>query len=120
VTASRLNNILVRPLTSDIQGEDIRDVSPQLVEADRERAWEAAEKQRPEIQIAEETLKALDLDKTAKKSGYYPFFLKSGLTTRKPISGARGTGCYCSEWASICSGAVKPARNCQNRVRGCG
>jgi len=79
VTASRLNNILVRPLTSDIQVEDIRDVSPQLVEADRERAWEAAEKQRPEIQIAEETLKALDLDKAAKKSGYYPkFFLRGG------------------------------------------
>ena len=79
VTASRLNSILVRPLTSDIQVEDIRDVSPRLVEADRERAWEAAEKQRPEIQIAEETLKALDLDKVAKESGYYPkFFLRGG------------------------------------------
>ncbi|MDH4232547.1 MAG: TolC family protein [Nitrospirota bacterium] len=79
VTASRLNSILVRPLTLDIQVEDIRDVSPMLVEADRERAWEAAEKQRPEIQIAEETLKALDLDKAAKKSGYYPkVFLRGG------------------------------------------
>ena len=79
VTASRLNSILVRPLTSDIQVEDIRDVSPGLVEMDMELAWEAAEKQRPEIQVAEETLKALDLDKAAKKAGYYPkFFLRGG------------------------------------------
>ena len=78
VTASRLNTILVRPLTADIQVEEIRDISSPLVGVDRERAWEAAEKQRPEIQIAEETLKALDLDKAAKKSGHYPKLLLRG------------------------------------------
>ena len=79
VTASRLNSILVRPLTSDMQVEDIREISPQAVEMDRENAWKIAEKQRPEIQIITETMKALDLEKTARKADYFPkLFLKGG------------------------------------------
>jgi outer membrane protein len=77
VTASRLNSILVRPLTDDLQVEEVRDSSPRFVEADMEKAWEVAEKQRPEIRIITETLNALDLERTAKKADYYPkFFLK--------------------------------------------
>ena len=46
---------------------------------DREKAWEIAEKQRPEIQIISETMKALDLEKTARKADYFPrFFLNGG------------------------------------------
>ncbi|PKL52430.1 MAG: hypothetical protein CVV37_01215 [Nitrospira bacterium HGW-Nitrospira-1] len=79
VTASRLNSILVRPLTADMQVEDVRETLPQFVETDMEKAWEIAEKQRPEIQIVEETMKALDLEKTAKKAEYFPrLFLKGG------------------------------------------
>ncbi|MFA4915890.1 MAG: TolC family protein [Syntrophales bacterium] len=79
VTASRLNSILVRPLNKKVQVEDIREVSPHLIETDRERAWEIAEKQRPEVRIAEEITNALDLEKRAVKSEYYPkIFLKGG------------------------------------------
>jgi outer membrane protein TolC len=79
VTASRLNSILVRPLTADMQVEEIREASPRFVEMDREKAWEIAEQQRPEVKIVEETLKALELERTAKKAEYYPkFFLKGG------------------------------------------
>lgn len=80
VTASRLNSILVRPLTSDIQVEEIKEISPQqIIEMDRQKAWEIAEKQRPEIQIIAETMKALDLEKTARKAEFFPrLFLKGG------------------------------------------
>lgn len=78
VTASRLNSILVRPLTTDIQVEDIRETSPQFVEMDREEAWKIAEKQRPEIQIIAETMKTLDLEKTARKAEYFPRFILKG------------------------------------------
>ena len=79
VTASRLNSILVRPLNSEVQVEEIMEASPQIVEMDRTRAWEIAEKQRPEILIAAETMKALDLEKTARKADYFPkLFLNGG------------------------------------------
>jgi outer membrane protein TolC len=62
-----------------MQVEDIREASPQLVDMDREKAWEIAERQRPEIQIIAETMKALDLEKTARKAEYLPrLFLKGG------------------------------------------
>jgi len=79
VTASRLNSILVRPLTNDMQVEEIRETSTQIVAMDREKAWEIAEKQRPEIQIITETMKALDLERTARKADYFPkLFLRGG------------------------------------------
>jgi len=79
VTASRINSILVRPLSADMQVEDLRETSPQSVVMDREKAWEIAERQRPEIQIIAETMKALDLEKTARKAEYLPrLFLKGG------------------------------------------
>ncbi len=62
-----------------MQVEEIRETSTQVVEMDREKTWEIAEKQRPEIQIIAETMKALDLEKTARKADYFPkLFLKGG------------------------------------------
>jgi outer membrane protein len=79
VTTSRLNSILVRPLTSDIQVEEIKETSPQIIEMNREKAWRIAERQRPEIQIVAETMEALDLEKTARKAEFFPrLFLKGG------------------------------------------
>ena len=79
VTASQLNNALVRPLTADIQVEDVRESPARFVEADMGKAWEVAEKQRPEILIAEETLKALDLEKKATQAEFFPrLFVKGG------------------------------------------
>jgi len=79
VTTSRLNSILVRPLTSDIQVEEIKETSPQIIEMNREKAWRIAERQRPEILIVAETMEALDLEKTARKAEFFPrLFLKGG------------------------------------------
>ena len=79
VTSSRLNSILVRPLTSDIQVEEIKETSPQIIEMNREKAWRIAERQRPEILIVAETMEALDLEKTARKAEFFPrLFLKGG------------------------------------------
>lgn len=79
VTASQLNSVLVRPLTADMQVEDIRESPARFVEPDMGNAWEIAEKQRPEILIAEETLKALDLEKRATEAEFFPrLFVKGG------------------------------------------
>ena len=80
VTASQLNNKLVRPLTADIQVEDVRESPARFVETDMGKAWEVAEKQRPEILIAEETLKALDLERKATEAEFFPrLFVKGGF-----------------------------------------
>jgi outer membrane protein len=79
VTASQLNNVLVRPLTADVQIEDIRESPARFVETDMGKAWEIAEKERPEILIAEETLKALDLERKATEAEFFPrLFVKGG------------------------------------------
>jgi len=79
VTASQLNSILVRPLTADMQVEDVRESPARFVETDMGRAWEIAEKQRPEILIAEETLKALDLERRATEAEFFPrLFVQGG------------------------------------------
>ena len=79
VTASQLNNTLVRPLTADIQVEDVRESPARFVETDMGKAWEVAEKQRPEILIAEETLKALDLERKAAEAEFFPrLFVQGG------------------------------------------
>jgi outer membrane protein len=79
VTASRLNNVLVRPLTADVQVEDIRESPARFVETDMGKAWEIAEKERPEILIADETLKALDLERKATEAEFFPrLFVKGG------------------------------------------
>jgi len=80
VTASQLNSVLLRPLTSDMQVEDVRESPARFVEADMGKAWEIAEKQRPEILIAEETLKALDLEKKATEAEFFPrLFVRGGF-----------------------------------------
>ena len=84
ITASRLNNILVRPLKSEIEVTDayvkeLEELPEDLLTLDSEAAWKTAEKQRPEILIADETLRALDLRERARKAEYYPrLFVKGG------------------------------------------
>jgi outer membrane protein TolC len=43
-----------------------------------ERAWETAEKQRPEVLIADETVRSLELERRSKKADYYPKFFVRG------------------------------------------
>jgi len=80
INVSRLNNAMARPLKTDVQVMDVKETpSDGLLTLDMEKAWERAEEQRPEIQIADTTLKALDMEEVTKRSEYYPkFFLQGG------------------------------------------
>jgi len=83
VTASRLNNVLVRPLNTEIEATDayikeLKGVSEDVLALDMEKAWETAEKQRPEVLIADETVRSLELERRSKKADYYPRFFVRG------------------------------------------
>ncbi len=81
VHVSRLNNILVRPLTTEVTAtdSDIR-IASSLMSPDLtpEQAWAIAVAQRPEIRIVDETMKSLDLDETARRAELYPRFVVRG------------------------------------------
>jgi outer membrane protein len=80
INASRLNNALVRPLTTKVEVRDLKEAPPETVVAGGgiEEAWKTAEKERPEIQIVDATVKSLDLDEEAKKAEYYPKLFAGG------------------------------------------
>ena len=83
VTASRLNNVLVRPLNTEIEATDayikeLKGLSEGVLALDMEKAWETAERQRPEVLIADETVRSLELERTSKKADYYPKFFVRG------------------------------------------
>jgi outer membrane protein len=84
ITTSRLNNILVRPLNSQIEVsdaylKDLKGLPEDLATLDSASAWKAAEKQRPELLIADETLRALNLRERARKAEYFPkLFVQGG------------------------------------------
>ena len=72
VAVSRINNALRRPLTAGIAVEDVNKLAPDYPETDLEKAWEISLKERPEIMIAAETLKVLDIEEQAKNAEFYP------------------------------------------------
>ena len=77
--ASRINSILMRPLRTEVQIHDIEEGQAGVVSSfSVEAAWELAEKQRAELQIADETLKALGFQETARRSDYYPRLFVTG------------------------------------------
>jgi len=79
LTASRLNTIISRPLKTDIQAADVDGPSYEISALELEGAWETAERLRPEIAIVDETLTALELEKTARRAEYFPeIFAKGG------------------------------------------
>jgi outer membrane protein len=79
LTASRLNNIISRPLKTDIQPADVDGPSSDISALELEGAWQTAGRLRPEIGIVDETLSALELEKTARRSEYFPeIFAKGG------------------------------------------
>jgi len=80
VQAGRLNTLLVRPLGSELSVSDIDGINgDQPALPDMQRAMLMAEQQRPELRIADETLKSLGFEQTAKKSEFFPrFFVKGG------------------------------------------
>lgn len=78
INGSRLNSALARPLSADSRVVDITEIPGEYVAPELEKAWEAALKYRPEMQIADETLRSLDLETVSTKSEYYPKFFAAG------------------------------------------
>jgi len=78
ITASRLNTMLSRPLSSSLDAEEV--ARPVVVPTvDLEKAMEKAEKDRYEIRMVDTALDAIASEATAKKSEYYPrFFVEGG------------------------------------------
>ncbi len=74
INASRLNTILSRPLSTEVEVKDVDETPAGRVVLDREKAWDAALGQRPEMRIVYETMKSLDLEETSRKAEYYPRF----------------------------------------------
>jgi outer membrane protein len=78
INASRINNALMRPLTAEVEAVDVDRLDLARLEIDFEKAWEISLRERPEIRIAEETLKVLELEEQAKKAEFYPEFFVRG------------------------------------------
>ncbi|HMK61111.1 MAG TPA: TolC family protein [Dissulfurispiraceae bacterium] len=74
--ASRINNILSRPLTADVfPAETSEDLLPMQV---LDKSWDAALQQRPEIQMTDRQIKINELQETAKRSDFLPAFFAEG------------------------------------------
>lgn len=80
INAARLNSLLSRPLNTEIRTVEITDTeaNPTLIDADIEKIWALAEKDRPEIRMIDATLRSLDHDETAARADYYPKFIVRG------------------------------------------
>ncbi len=78
IRASRLNNLLLRPLYWQVQAvEQQREiVAPGPLDFDN--AWQTALAGRPEIQIVDKTLQSLDLESVSKRSEFLPKFFARG------------------------------------------
>jgi outer membrane protein len=72
INASRINNALLRPLTTEVAATNVDKMEVTCSETNLEKAWKISLKERPEIRIAEETMKVLDLEEQAKKAEFFP------------------------------------------------
>ncbi|OGL47492.1 MAG: hypothetical protein A2161_11900 [Candidatus Schekmanbacteria bacterium RBG_13_48_7] len=78
LAASHLNNILARPLNTEIETTDFKEIASDIINMDMGKIWELAEIKRPELQIVNETLNVLNLEQKSKKAEYYPKFYVAG------------------------------------------
>lgn len=76
INGARLNSMLTWPLSTPTQV--VESTKPFSEVPPHEGAADIAEKERPEMQIADATLKALTYEETARKSEYYPKFFAQG------------------------------------------
>ena len=76
ISGARINNVLARPLSTTVEAVEVEGI--RKVTTPVEDAWETGERERPEIQIADTTLKALDFEQRAVRSEYLPRFLAKG------------------------------------------
>jgi len=78
LTASRLNNVISRPLMTDILTADAGGPLFDISTLELEPAWQTAERLRPEIRIVDETVNVLELETTARRSEYFPEIFARG------------------------------------------
>jgi outer membrane protein TolC len=76
INGARVNSMLTRPLGSPLEVVEV--ARPYAEPPPYEGAAEAAEKNRPELQIVDATLKALSYEETARRSEYFPKFFVQG------------------------------------------
>jgi outer membrane protein TolC len=78
IRASRLNNILLRPLSAqvNVQEEPRELVAPDASSLDK--SWGMALEKRPEIQIVDKTLASIDLEMASKKAEFLPKVFAGG------------------------------------------
>jgi len=72
VRAAKLNNLLLRPLSSEIRAADVVRTAEQPFEPVLEILWEEALQRRSEIHIVDQTLKAIDFEAAVQKSEFLP------------------------------------------------
>ncbi len=76
INGARINTMLTRPTPTPVELMEPARAASEAVPL--ETAADTAEKERPEVQIVDTTLKALGFEETARKSEYYPRFLAQG------------------------------------------
>lgn len=77
INASILNNLLARPLNTEIEVLETNS-SISAVKYDLRVSSESALKNRPEVQIIHETMNALKLDEASKEAEFFPRFFVRG------------------------------------------
>jgi outer membrane protein len=76
INGARINTMLTRPTSAPVELMEPARAAWEPVSL--EVAADTAEKERPEMQIVDTTLKGLGLEETARKSEYYPRFFAQG------------------------------------------
>jgi outer membrane protein TolC len=78
IRASRLNNLLLRPLSAPVtvQDESRERIAPETLSL--EKSWDKALEKRPEIQIVDKTLASIDLEVASKKAEFLPKLFAGG------------------------------------------
>ena len=78
IRASRLNNLLLRPLSAQVT---VREEPREMVAPDAlnlEKSWDRALEKRPEIQIVDKTVASIDLEVASKKAEFLPKVFAGG------------------------------------------
>jgi outer membrane protein TolC len=78
IRASRLNNLLLRPLYWQVHAIEQQQEISAPGSLDLDKAWQTALAGRPEIQIVDRTLQSLDLESVSKKSEFLPKLFARG------------------------------------------
>ena len=76
IAGARLNNLLTRPLTTPVEVAEVEGIRTNTTPV--ETAWEMGERERPELQIADATIKAIDFEEKSVRSEYLPRLLARG------------------------------------------